>query len=147
MSSQKRKKTNDWANKEIELKDVASKIDNGSKIYIGSCAATPEAILEALVDDYRLADIQIIQIVPGGNLPHLHENLDRFRTSAFYSFDQKAGFFDAEFGVSSQKEGLKDYTPVGVNQVPRLLDEKKLLVDVALSKNSARGCSLFHMRY
>ena len=49
MSSQKRKKTNDWANKQIELKDVASKIDNGSKIYIGSCAATPEAILEMKV--------------------------------------------------------------------------------------------------
>ncbi len=120
-----------WAAKEIALKDVAKKISNGSKIYIGSCGATPEATLKALVDDWSLADIQIIQMIPGGNLPHLSENLDRFRTSSFYSY-AKTGFFDADEGA--HKEGLKDYTPVGINQVPRLLQEKKLQVDVAISK-------------
>jgi acyl-CoA hydrolase len=124
----------DWASKEIKLDEIASKIANGSSLYIGSCACTPEATLEALVDDYRLADIQIIQMIPGGNLPHLSENLDRFRTSSFYSFDTKAGFFDAEEGVASQREGLKDVTPVGINQVSRLLEEGKLKVDVALRK-------------
>lgn len=128
------KMESEWRAKEIPLDQIASKIANGSKLYIGSCAATPDAILQALVDDYRLADIQIIQMIPGGNLPHLNENMDRFRTSSFYSFDKKAGFFDAEEGVASCEEGLKDYTPVGVNQVPRLLDEQKLKVDVALSK-------------
>lgn len=130
-----------WASKEISLEQVASKISNGSKIYIGSCGATPEATLQALVDDYQLANIQIIQMIPGGNLPHLKERLDRFRTSSFYSFGAQTGFFDmmeyAEYPSNSSKneEGLKDYTPVGINQVPRLLEEKKLQVDVAISKS------------
>lgn len=127
------KNNSTWASKEIALKDAATKISNGSKIYIGSCGATPEATLKALVDDWRLADIQIIQMIPGGNLPHLNENLDRFRTSSFYSY-AKTGFFDADEG--NHKEGLKDYTPVGINQIPRLLEEKELQVDVAISKGA-----------
>ena len=127
------KKDSTWASKEIALNEAASKIANGSKIYIGSCGATPEATLKALVDDWRLADIQIIQMIPGGNLPHLNENLDRFRTSSFYSY-AKTGFFDADEG--NHKEGLQDYTPVGINQVPRLLEEKQLQVDVAISKRA-----------
>jgi hypothetical protein len=82
------------------------------------------------VDDCRLADIQIIQMIPGGNLPHLSENVDRFRTSSFYSFAKPSGFFSAE----NKKEGLMDYTPVGIHQIPRLLEEGKLQVDVAISK-------------
>jgi hypothetical protein len=31
----------------------------------------------------KLADIQIPQMLPGGNLPHLSENVDRFRTLSF----------------------------------------------------------------
>lgn len=118
-----------WTAKEISLSQVAAQIPNGSSIYIGSCGATPEATLQALVDDYRLADIQIIQMMPSGNLPHLKENVDRFRTSSYYSF-AKTGFFNAE----NQKEGLKDYTPVGIHQIPRLLEEDRLHVDVAISK-------------
>ena len=121
--------TKAWSDKEISLSQVASFIPNGSSIYIGSCGATPEATLIALVDDCRLADIQIIQMIPGGNLPHLSENVDRFRTSSFYSFT-KSGYFSAQ----NHKEGLMDYTPVGIHQIPRLLEEGKLQVDVAISK-------------
>ena len=128
----KKETAQEWAAKEISLNEAASKIHNGSKIYIGSCGATPEATLEALVDDWNIANIQIIQMIPGGTLPHLKENLDRFRTSSFYSF-AKTGFFDMD--ERATQEGLKDYTPVGINQVPRLLEEKKLLVDVAISKS------------
>lgn len=118
-----------WSDKEISLTQVASHIPNGSAIYIGSCGATPEATLEALVENSSLADIQIIQMIPGGTRPHLNENVDRFRTSSFYSF-AKSGFFNAQ----NKKEGLLDYTPVGIYQIPRLLEEGKLKVDVAISK-------------
>jgi acyl-CoA hydrolase len=117
-----------WESKQIKMADVVGKIQNGYSIYITSCAATPEATLKALTDDWKVADIRIVQMLPGGNLPHLFENVDRFRTWSCYSF-HKTGFYENEGG-----EGLQDYTPVSVFAVPRLLRENKLHVDVAIIK-------------
>jgi acyl-CoA hydrolase/GNAT superfamily N-acetyltransferase len=121
-----------WADKQITLQQVANKIPNGSAVYIGSTAATAEAALQALVDDPRLADIQIIQLIPGGCLPHLKERLDRFRTSSFYSFSIRGSYFKANDRAGS--EGLQDYTPASITSVPRLLQEQKLRVNVAMIK-------------
>eukprot|EP00934_Nitzschia_sp_Nitz4_P005535 Nitzschia sp. Nitz4//NODE_657_length_7541_cov_75.275047//3346//5292//NITZ4_additional_000096-RA//-1//CDS//3329532022//5525//frame0 len=120
-----------WEEKEITFKDVPSLISNGSRIFVGSCSSTPEATLEALVDDYKLANIQIIQMLPSANLPHLRENLDRFRTASFFSFSRTA-YFQAHGGGTG--EGLSDYTPIGVAQIPRLLDEGLVKVDVSIIK-------------
>jgi hypothetical protein len=96
-----------WADKQISLQQVANKIPNGSAVYIGrQPAATAEAALQAMVDDPRLADIQIIQLIPCGCLPHLKERLDRFRTSSFFSFSSRGSYyFKANDRVGS--EGLQ----------------------------------------
>jgi len=119
-----------WDSKEITLDQVPEKIANGSHVYIGSTASTAEAILGAIVDSWKLRDIQIIQMIPGGNLPHLQENVDRFRTSSFFSFTTTA-FYKTE---ETAREGLADYTPVSISAIPRLLEEGKLTVDVAVIK-------------
>ena len=67
-------------------------------------------------------------MIPGGNLPHLTESVDRFRTLSFYSF-QKTGFLK-----NGGYESLQDYLPSTLGSVPRLLDEGKLHVDVAVIK-------------
>lgn len=120
-----------WSSKEIQLQDVASKIPNGSAVYIGSTAATPDAALKAMVDNSRLSNIEIIQMIPGGNLPHLSKNLDLFRTVSFYSFT-KGGFFKSDDGA--REEGLEDYKPISIAAIPQLLEERKLRVDVAIIK-------------
>ncbi|CAJ1898812.1 unnamed protein product [Cylindrotheca closterium] len=120
-----------WNEKEITLDDVPSKISNGSKIYIGSCGSTTEASLQAMVDDLSLANIQILQMIPGGNLPHLTQSLDRFRTSSFFSYNTTNFFSTTE---RHNPEGLTDYTPVGVNQITRLLQENCVQVDVSIIK-------------
>jgi len=124
-----------WDRKEITLDEVPQKIVNGSNVYIGSTAATAEAALDALVKSY-LQDIQILQLIPGGNLPHLMENPDQFRTRSFYSFS-KTTYYKANDGVStSTTESMADYTPMSISAIPRLLKEKILSVDVALIKVS-----------
>mmetsp|Transcript_5226 Transcript_5226/g.8595 ORF Transcript_5226/g.8595 Transcript_5226/m.8595 type:complete len:639 (+) Transcript_5226:253-2169(+) len=122
-----------WESKEITLKDVTKKISNGNSIYIGSCGSTPEATLNAIVNDIGLADIQVIQGFPGGNLPHLAENIDRFRTSSFFPMT-RASFYTPEFATSSAKEGLADYTPMSFSAIPCLIQEGKLPIDVAIIK-------------
>jgi acyl-CoA hydrolase len=146
-----------WAAKEIQLGDVAHKISNGSNIYIGSAASTAEATLKQLVQSpSSLQDIQILQMVPGGNLPHLKENPDQFRTRTFFSFsktpfhmpnnnnnnnnnngnndDDEASSNDNKLNNNNNNESLADYTPMSVSAVPRLLREKQLQVDVAIIK-------------
>lgn len=120
-----------WRDKEISLDQVSKKIPNGSNIYISSTAATAEATLDALVSDAHMADIRIIQMIPGGNLPHLAQQVDRFRTSSFYSFSR--GVYFAPHKESSM-EGLEDYNPVSLSAVPRLLEEGLMQVDVAIIK-------------
>lgn len=117
-----------WESKQVSLKQVPEKIHSGSHVYIGSTASTAEAILAAIVNAWALRDVQIIQMLPGGNLPHLNENIDRFRTNSFFSFT-KAAYYKAE-----TREGLADYTPVSISAIPRLLERGQLTVDVAIIK-------------
>ena len=120
-----------WNAKEIRLDQVSSKVTNGDSIYIGSTAATADATLQAIVEDPMLQNIQIIQMLPGGILPHLRQSVDRFRTVSFYSFAQKSFF---KLGAESGGEGLQDYKPVSIQTIPHLLETNKLHVDVAIIK-------------
>ena len=121
----------EWAQKEIALDDVSKKVTNGNTVYIGSTAATAQAALGALVKSY-LQDIQILQMIPGGSLPHLTEHVDQFRTRSFFSFTKTTYSVSASGG----KETMADYTPMAISAIPRLLRENILTVDVALIKVS-----------
>ena len=77
-----------WQAKRLELVDVASKIPNGSNIYIGSTSATTHATLAAMVDDKSLLDINILQFIVGGELPHIEEHASRFRVTTNFAFDK-----------------------------------------------------------
>jgi len=70
-------------------------------------------------------------MIPGGNLPHLTQSMDRFRTSSFFSYNRTNFFSPTE---RQNTEGLTDYTPIGINQITRLLMEKCVQVDVAIIK-------------
>ncbi|CAB9530259.1 Acetyl-CoA hydrolase N-acetyltransferase GNAT family fusion protein [Seminavis robusta] len=125
-----------WADKEIVADDVPSKIPNGSSIYIGSCASTPESVLMALTESSHTRDLQIIQMLPGGNLPHLNESIDKFRTSSFFSMSKTVYKSKEELQtfMSAAHEGLADYRPMSLSSVPRLLEENILQVDVCVIK-------------
>lgn len=129
-----------WESKEILLNEVPDYVPNGSTVYIGSTAATPEAVLKALVSHWKTYDIQIVQMLPGGNLPHLDENIDRFRTMSFFSYHKTLYYHynpDSQKESSeptNMKEGLADYKPMSISSIGRLLEEKIVTVDIAIIK-------------
>lgn len=45
----------EWEEKKITLEEIPDKIENGSKVYIGSCGATAEDSLGAMVAGFKLA--------------------------------------------------------------------------------------------
>jgi acyl-CoA hydrolase len=123
-----------WSAKQLKLDDVPSKIHNGSNIYIGSAGSTALASLTAVVSDHQLADIQIIQMIPAAQLPHLNQSLDRIRSSSFFSYRPTSYFKLEDSSSHITTEALADYTPISISSIPRLLKEKKLPVDVAIIK-------------
>ncbi|MFT5313977.1 MAG: acyl-CoA hydrolase/RimJ/RimL family protein N-acetyltransferase [Paraglaciecola sp.] len=126
-----------WQAKRLALADVAATIPNGSNITIGSTSATAHATLGAIVEDKSLFDINILQFIVGGALPHLEESPHRFRTTTNFAFD-RAG--------QKIRQGIADYVPVSASKVKRLFVERLIAVDVAIIKvtppNKLGWCSL-----
>ena len=90
-----------------------------------------------MVEDPKCKDIEIIQLLPGGTLPHQQENIDRFRTSSFFCMSKNiykaANELQSLYPVPN-KEGLADYRPMSSASVPRLLQNQIFKVDVAVIK-------------
>ena len=127
-----------WQQKQLPVSQVAEKIPNGSEVYIGSTAATAYATIKAVVEnEHALKDIHILHFIPGGELPHLDADKDNIRTTAFFPV-----------GKTAQKveEGLADYTPISSAKMHRLIDEKRIPIDVAIvmvtPPNAEGYCSL-----
>ena len=115
-----------WQSKRLSFEDVAGKIPDGSRVYIGSTSATAHCTLNAIVTgSQNLHDINILQFIPGGELPHLEQNVSRIRTTAFYAFDRAA---------KNIQEGITDYMPVSSARLHRLIREKRIPIEVAIIK-------------
>lgn len=115
-----------WQSKEIDLEGAVKKIPDGSHVYIGNAAATAHTIVTAMATGvYPLVDIEFIQFLPGGPLPHLLETAQIFRTNAFFAYCSTAG---------QVQKGVADYTPISYSGISRLIQERKITVDVAIIK-------------
>ena len=101
-------------------------IKRGQRVFIGSGAAEPQALVAALAarSDY-LADNQLIHIRSLGVSPPYTESKfsDRFRYNTFFIGDNVRG---------AVAEGRADYTPIFLSEVPGLFRSGKAPVDVAL---------------
>lgn len=118
----------DWQKRKLSFKQVVEKIPDGSRIYIGSTSATAHATLNALVSgEGHIRDINILQFIPGGELPHLEEHASRIRTTAFFAYAQAA---------RKIREGIADYLPISSARVHRLIKEKRLPIEVAIIKTT-----------
>src|SRR5262244_3069846 len=101
----------------------------GHRILIGSGAAVPSTLVEAMVrDGTQLADNEIIHILTLGDAPYADPALaDRFRHNAF--------FIGANVREAVRR-GAADFTPVFLSEIPALLRRGRLQVDAALIQAS-----------
>ena len=106
---------------------AVARVKRGQRVFIGSGAAEPQALVGALAarSDY-LADNQVIHIRSLGVSPPYTESRlsDKIRYSTFFIGDNVRG---------AVAEGRADYTPIFLSEVPRLFKSGKAPVDVALS--------------
>lgn len=120
--------------------DAAVKhIRPGQRVFIGSGCSEPLELVRALTRRAtELPDTEIIHLLTFGEAPYAHRELAQFfRTNSFFIGENVRGII---------QEGLGDYTPIHLSDIPRLLSSGQMPLDVALvqvSPPDAQGmCSL-----
>ena len=114
-----------YADKRTTADEAVRKIPPGRTILIGSGAAEPVGLAEALGRQAaHFADNTVVHLMTLGPAPYAQPELSaNFRHNAFF------------IGSNTRKavhDGRADYTPVFLSQIPKLMRSRRLPVDVAL---------------
>src|SRR5512135_672487 len=104
---------------------AVKRIRPGQRIFIGTGTAEPLELVSALSKRaYELPDTEIVHLLTFGDAPYAHRALAQyFRVNSF---------FIAENVRNIIQEGLGDYTPIHLSDLPRLFDSGQLPLDVSL---------------
>lgn len=109
----------------LSAADAIAKIPAGRRILLGSGAAEPLTLVNALVEfGFDLADNEIVHLLTLGPAPYVRpEHQRRFRHSAF--------FIGANTREAVQA-GRADFIPVFLSEIPGLIRSGRVRVDVVL---------------
>jgi acyl-CoA hydrolase/GNAT superfamily N-acetyltransferase len=100
-------------------------IPPGRRILIGSGAAEPSVLVEAMVKyGLHLADNEVVHLLTLGQAPYVAAGMaPRFRHTAF---------FIGENVRKAVQDGRADFMPVFLSEIPRLIESRRVRIDVAL---------------
>lgn len=104
---------------------AVSHISRGQRVFIGTGCGQPQELVRALTERSReLADTEVVHLLTVGSAPYAERELSRhFRVNSF---------FIARNVRDIIQEGLGDYTPIFLSDIPRLFSSGQLPLDVAL---------------
>ncbi len=105
--------------------EAVAHIKPGQRVFIGTGVGAPLELVRALADYAgHLADVEIIHLLTFGEAPYAHTRLaESFRVNSF---------FISENVRSVINEGLGDYTPIFLSDIPNLFYRGAIQLDVAL---------------
>jgi len=106
-------------------KHALARIRPGQRVFIGTGCGEPVDLVAALTDRAgELADVQIIQLFTKGDAPYADKEFaECFTINSFFIGSNVRGMI---------QEGLGDYTPVLLSDIPVLFHSGRLPLDVAL---------------
>ncbi len=120
-------------------KEAVKRIRPGQRVFVGTGCGQPQALVNALsARGSELTDTEIIHLLTSGDAPYADERLsDQFRVNSFFIAENVRGII---------QEGMGDYTPIFLSDIPRLFTSGQTPLDAALiqvSPPDERGmCSL-----
>ena len=115
------------------LDRIFSSIHPGNRIFIGTGCGEPQCLVKELIDYVRshpkaFFDTELLQVWTLGVAPYADAKFkDNFRHNSFFIGNNTR---------DAVNQGLADYTPVFLSQVPGLFRKKLVPVDVALIQTS-----------
>ncbi len=116
---------NHYRNKVVSADEAVKYIKSGDKILVHSNCAYPTSIVNAMMKRKdELFDVQIFHALAVGDLPYVKEDMkNHFRHNAFFA------------GPNTRKavqDGLADFTPIFLSDIPKLFIEGIIKLDAAL---------------
>jgi acyl-CoA hydrolase/RimJ/RimL family protein N-acetyltransferase len=112
---------------------IFSAIHPGNRIFIGTGCGEPQCLVKALISYVRshpkaFFDAELLQVWTLGVAPYADEKFkDNFRHNSFFIGNNTR---------DAVNQGLADYTPIFLSQVPSVFQKKLVPVDVALIQTS-----------
>ena len=116
---------NNYKSKLTTAKDAVKCIRSNDTVFVHSCCALPVKLINALIERKdELENVTLCHIIAIGDVPYIDIGMEKhFRHKAFF------------IGGNTRKsvhEGRSDFVPVFLSEVPRLMYNKLVPVDVAL---------------
>jgi len=101
------------------------RIRPGSRIFVGTGCAEPQHLVRSLARfPEQIADTEIVQLISLGTSPVTEASrLDMFRLNTF---------FVGQAARQAVASGDADYTPIFLSEIPKLVNSRRLHLDVAL---------------
>ncbi|BFM39357.1 GNAT family N-acetyltransferase [Synechocystis sp. LKSZ1] len=115
------------------IAQIFSRIHRGDHLFISTACGEPQYLVQSLVDYVQehpkaLFDTEVFQVWSLGLAPYTDSKFERnFRHNSFF-----IGHHTRE----AINQGLADYTPIFLSQIPRLFQDGLVCVDVALIQTS-----------
>ena len=105
--------------------EAVKRIRPGQRVFIGTGCGEPLELVGALTARAReLPDTEILHLLTFGEAPYAHKDMAQyFRVNSFFIGENVRDII---------QEGLGDYTPIHLSDVPRLFNSGQLPLDVAL---------------
>jgi acyl-CoA hydrolase/GNAT superfamily N-acetyltransferase len=113
--------------------EIFKNIRRGDHLFIGTACGEPQCLVNSLAsyvesNPKAVFDAEVFHVWTLGVAPYANEKFSRnFRHNSFFIGDNTRG---------AVNEGLADYTPIFLSQVPNLFYRKMIPIDVALVQTS-----------
>ena len=108
-----------------ELAEAMQLIQPGNNIFIGTGCAQPQHLVNGLVEHCdHVYDAKIIHLLTMGSAPYVDEEFkERFKMNSLFVADNVRHALD---------QGIGDYTPIFLSDIPREFESGRIPLDVAL---------------
>ena len=117
-----------YKKKVMSAHEALLNVRSGSRVFLSPACGEPQHLLEELVKlgstTHKLNDVEIVHMLTVGSAPHAHKRYDRhFRHNSLFVGP----------GIrSAVAEGLADYTPIFLSEIPGLFKSGRMPLDAAL---------------
>src|SRR6266581_7185736 len=130
MNKRKAANLNDISSRWTTAEKALEHLRSGMRVFVGSGCAAPQKLVAALAArGAEVYDVEIIHILTFADAPYARrELLDHFRHNAF---------FVGPNAREAVNEGVADYTPIFLSDVPALFRQKRIHLDVAFVQVSS----------
>lgn len=114
-----------WQDRIITAQEAAQKVKNGDRVFLTGNCSTPQSFLQALVDRYReVRNVEVVQLLGFGPGDYVTPELaDHIRINSL---------FIAPNLRKPIAEGLADFTPVFLSEIPALFRTGRLPLNIAV---------------